>query len=117
MKDDYHKIKEVFEDQQYDNIFRTWKAHGLVQCSDPDHECTDLFDPEVVEKMENSTWIVDFSRSEIDGEGWTYAFDFSTLNKEGAGEASPKLNSFVRRRKWRYAHTESRVLGGDAVDQ
>lgn len=76
-----------------------------------------MFDPEIVAKMEKGTWIVDYSQSEIDGEGWTYGFDFGSLNKDGIGESSPKFNSFVRRRKWRYAHADHSVLGGGAVDQ
>lgn len=117
MKEDYFKIKEVYEDQKFDNIFRSWKPHGLVQCADPEKECNDLFDPEIVAKMDNSTWIVDYSASDIDGDGWTYGFDFASLNKDGIGESSAKFNSFVRRRKWRYAHTDNAILGGDAVDQ
>lgn len=103
-QDEYFKVKEVFEDQKFDSIFRSWSPHGLVLCSDPDEVCTDLFDPKIAEHNKSSSWIIDYSMANIDAEGWTYAFDFSSLNKSGEGEAAPKMNSFVRRRKWRFAH-------------
>jgi len=37
----------------------------------------------------------------IDAEGWTYAYDFDTLNKKGVGEQAPSWNCYVRRRKWK----------------
>lgn len=70
-------------------------------CTDPSLSCDDLFDPAIQETVENSQWQVDFTLVGIDAEGWTYAYDFATLNKTGAGDSSPKWNSYVRRRKWR----------------
>jgi hypothetical protein len=64
--------------------------------------CDDIFDPDLQAEMQNSRWMVDFSLNSIDSDGWTYAFDFATLNKTGAGDIAPKWNSYVRRRKWRY---------------
>ena len=46
--------------------------------------------------------MIDYPLAGIDAEGWTYAYDFPTLNKSGAGEAKPAWNSYVRRRKWKY---------------
>jgi len=70
-------------------------------CTDPSLTCDDLFDPSIQESVENSIWSVDFTLVGIDAEGWTYAYDFATLNKTGAGDMAPKWNSYVRRRKWR----------------
>lgn len=99
---DYSKIKEVFQNEKYDSLGRTWKKGGMVLCNDPSMPCTDLFDPQLQEGMEASKWNIDFSLSGIDAEGWTYAYDFATLNKSGAGETAPKWNTYVRRRKWRF---------------
>lgn len=102
----FKNVNEVFEDQVYDNLFRTWKPHALVDCVDLANDCTDLFDPAVEEKMEHSNWIVDYSMVNIDPNGWTYATTFSALNNFSSGQANPQFNSFVRRRKWRYVRVE-----------
>jgi hypothetical protein len=99
--DDSLKLKEVFENQKYDSLTRTWKSAGLVHCTDPKREAPDLFDPTNDAAMVNSKWAVDFSLAGIDAEGWTYAYDFATLNKSGIGSAESKWNTYVRRRKWK----------------
>lgn len=113
---EHTKIKEVFQHEKFDPLSRTWKKAGLVLCTDPSVSCDDLFDPALQESMEKTSWAVDFSLQGIDPEGWTYAYDFATLNKTCAGDKEPKWNSYVRRRKWRY--TEQRGGGtGSAVDE
>ncbi len=102
-QEEHSKVKEVFQQERYDGMNRTWKRVNLVLCSDPNLTCNDLFDPAVQEKVEKSQWNVDFTLSNLDGEGWTYGYDFASLNKTGAGESSAKWNSYVRRRKWKYA--------------
>jgi hypothetical protein len=104
---EYSKVKEVFQHDKYDSISRTWKKAGLALCTDPNVQCDDLFDPTEQERLTNSKWQVDFSLTGIDAEGWTYAYDFATLNKVGAGDPAPKWNSYVRRRKWRYVDKAS----------
>ncbi len=112
----YSKIKEVFEDQSFDTIFRSWKPHALVECANPANDCSDLFDPAVAVKMEHSNWIIDYSMASIDSDGWTYAPTFAALNSFAGGEASPQFNSFVRRRKWRYGHHDG-VRGSSPMDE
>lgn len=101
-QEEHSKVKEVFQHEKYDGIARVWKRAGLVLCNDPCVSCDDVFDPAIQESVENSPWSVDFSLSGIDAEGWTYAYDFASLNRSGAGDMAPKWNSYVRRRKWRY---------------
>jgi len=112
----FSKIKEVFEDQNFDTIFRSWKPHALVECANPAKDCSDLFDPAVAAKMEHSSWIIDYSMASIDSEGWTYATTYSALNSFAGGQASPQFNSFVRRRKWRYGHHEG-ARGSSPMDE
>jgi len=112
---EFSKVREVFQHEKYDSLTRTWKKSGLVLCTDPNITCDDLFDPALQEHIENTRWIVDFSLNAIDSEGWTYAYDFATLNKSGAGDKEPKWNSYVRRRKWRYV--ENRSTAGGAIDE
>lgn len=71
-KEDHSKVKEVFQHEKYDTITRVWKAAGLVLCTDTSVSVDDLFDPAVMEKLENSSWVVDFSLAGIDADGWTY---------------------------------------------
>jgi len=101
-KEDHFRIKEVFQHEKFDAFSRTWKRHGLVLCTDPTVACNDVFDPETAQQTENSRWIIDYSLAGIDPDGWTYAYDFNSLNRSGAGDNAPKLNSYVRRRKWRH---------------
>ena len=61
----------------------------------------DLFDPKLQQSIPDTRWSVDFSIQNIDADGWTYGYDFPTLNK-GKGERAAKWNSYVRRRKWRF---------------
>jgi hypothetical protein len=112
---EHSKIKEVFQHEKYDTLTRKWKKAGLVLCTDTSVSCDDVFDPALQESIENSKWSVDFSLSGIDAEGWTYAYDFATLNTTGVGDATPKWNSYVRRRKWRFVEKNSG--GGSALDE
>lgn len=69
---DISKVKEIFQHEKYDSIGRSWKRAGMVLCTDPSVAVDDLFDPNIQEKLEFNHWVVDFSLSGIDGEGWTY---------------------------------------------
>ena len=71
-KEDHSKVKEVFQHEKFDSINRVWKSAGLVLCTDTSMSVDDLFDPTIQEKMDNSSWKVDFSLSGIDPDGWTY---------------------------------------------
>ena len=95
-----NKVKEVFEHESFASMSRSWKPVGFVLCNAPTLEAPDIF--KSVGPGEQSNWMIDYSLAGIDAEGWTYAYDFPTLNKTGAGEAKPAWNSYVRRRKWRY---------------
>jgi hypothetical protein len=79
---------------------RSWKPEGFVLCNAPTVEAPNIF----LQKGPNdeSDWGIDFSLAGIDPEGWTYSYDFATLNKTGAGEPKAAWNHYVRRRKWRY---------------
>lgn len=112
---EFSKVKEVFQHEKFDTLTRTWKRSGLVLCTDPNVTCDDLFDPAIQENSETTRWIVDFALNSIDSEGWTYSYDFATLNKSGAGDNEPKWNSYVRRRKWRYV--DNRSSAGGAIDE
>ena len=102
-----YNIKEVFEHEQYTSISGKWKSAGFALCSDPTVSApSDLFDPSL--QTQDSNWMIDYSLAGIDVEGWTYAYDFATLNKTGAGKASADWNCYVRRRKWRL--NDKRVL-------
>ena len=115
-KEEHTRIKEVFQQEKYDALTRSWKKLNLVLCTDPNVQCNDVFDPATAEHVENSRWIIDFSLAGIDAEGWTYAYDFASLNKTGAGDPVPKWNSYVRRRKWRYVDRTG-VSGGSGLDE
>lgn len=106
------KVKEVFENEKFNKMSRVWKSDGFVHCSEPKREAPELFDPNNPVSMENSKWTIDFSLQGIDAEGWTYAYDYSYLNKNGAGTASAAWNSYVRRRKWKYVEKS----GNEAID-
>ena len=114
-EEDHSKVKEVFEHQKYETLGRKWKRHGLVLCTDPSVDCSDLFEPAVQEAIENSHWIIDFSLSGIDAEGWTYATDYAKLNKSGMGASTAAWNSSVRRRKWRYV--QEGLMGGSDLTE
>lgn len=111
-KEEHTRIKEVFQHEKFDPISRSWKRAGLVLCTDPNVYCNDVFDPATAENTEGSRWIIDFSLAGIDAEGWTYSYDFASLNKSGAGDSAPKWNSYVRRRKWRYVDRTGGIGGG-----
>ena len=74
----------------------------------------DLFDPKLQATMPDTRWSVDYSLADIDAEGWTYGYDFATLNK-GKGDRQAKWNSYVRRRKWRF--TELSGKNSEAVNE
>jgi len=95
-----NKVKEVFEHETFASMSRSWKPIGFVLCNAPTVEAPNIF----LQNAANgeSSWMIDYSLTGIDAEGWTYAYDYPTLNKTGAGEAKPAWNSYVRRRKWRY---------------
>jgi hypothetical protein len=112
-KKDQSKVKEVFENEKYDSLSRVWKSAGMTLCTDPSIGAPDVFDPNALQTAESS-WSIDYSLANIDAEGWTYAFDFATLNRSGTGEVKAKWNSYVRRRKWRYS---DRGKGGGALDE
>jgi len=78
-----------------------------VLCSNPTVEAPRVFEPSVQNDIPNSPWKIDYNQTSIDGDGWTYAFDFATLNKTGAGENAAKWNTYVRRRKWKYTESSS----------
>eukprot|EP01038_Epipyxis_sp_PR26KG_P005192 gene5192-7226_t len=116
-KEEHSKVKEVFQHEKYDSITRTWKKAGLVLCFNTQVAADDIFDPYIQESLgQASSWKVDFSLAGIDAEGWTYAYDFAALNKNGAGDKEPKWNSYVRRRKWKF-HEKSSVLTGGGIDE
>jgi hypothetical protein len=95
------KVREVFENEKYDGLTRTWKPVGIFLCSSPTTPAKDIFDPKRNSGADSkNTWVIDYSLNGIDSEGWTYAFDNATLIKNGVGESSMKWNSYVRRRKW-----------------
>lgn len=100
-------VKEVFEQQKYDSLKSSWKAVNLCLCSNPTMEAPELFVPSVQQSIPNSTWKVDYSLTGIDGDGWTYAYDFATLNKNAVGEPKAKWNTYVRRRKWKYTESSA----------
>ena len=100
-KEELYNLKEVFEHETYNNMSRTWKTAGLVLVTDPTVAApNELFDPAA--QGPESAWMIDYSLTGIDVEGWTYAYDFATLNKSGAGKPAADWNCYVRRRKWRY---------------
>jgi hypothetical protein len=74
-------VKEVFEQQKYESLKSNWKAVNFALCSNPTIEAPELFVPSVQQSIPNSAWKVDFSLTGIDGDGWTYAYDFNSLNK------------------------------------
>ena len=114
---DHFAIKEVFQHEKFDLLTRQWQENGMVLCTDTSIPCNDVFDPVQAEQMENSRWIVDFTLSGIDSDGWTYAFDLKTLNKVGSGDAAPKWNSYVRRRKWRMVDRTGKGGAASGLDE
>lgn len=109
------QVKEVFEHETYVSLSRTWKGVGLYFCNNPTQAAPDVFDPAEQEAQgAESNWVIDYSLTGIDAEGWTYAYDFDSLNKKGVGESSAKWNTYVRRRKWRYHEKRG---GGNAALQ
>ncbi|CAM6002154.1 unnamed protein product [Sphagnum balticum] len=87
----------------------------MTLASNPTVSAPEVFDPAVQEKSPESVWLIDYSLSGVDPEGWTYAKDFNYLNNKGVGESSPKWSCYVRRRKWRYH--DKRSHGGDALSE
>lgn len=104
-QEELSKAKEVFEHEKFDSLSRTWKACGFVLCSAPTIEAPQVFDPAA--QTPESNWMIDYSLSGIDAEGWTYAYDFASLNRTGAGRPAAAWDTYVRRRKWRYHEKRS----------
>jgi hypothetical protein len=103
--DQLSKVKEVFEQENFSSVSRNWKSGGFVLCNDPSLAAPDdLFNPEL-QQDSDSGWMIDFSLTGIDAEGWTYAYDFNALNTKGVGKPAADWNCYVRRRKWRYNDT------------
>jgi hypothetical protein len=98
--EELNNIREVFENEKFDRIRRIWKSKEMTLCSDPAVKAPELFDPSI-QVGPSAKWQVDFSLVGIDSEGWTYAYDFDSLNKSGAGAPVASWNSYVRRRKWK----------------
>jgi hypothetical protein len=106
------KVKEVFEHETYSSMSRSWKPSEFVLCNAPTVTVPDIF-----QKTGGENWMIDYSLSGIDAEGWTYAYDFATLNKTGAGEPKPAWNSYVRRRKWRFQQKKSAASENAAMNE
>ena len=51
---EYSKVKECFQHEKYDTVARKWRKAGMFLCTDPTISCTDVFDPKLQEKIENS---------------------------------------------------------------
>lgn len=96
------KVKEVFEQQNYKKLTRTWGDSKLVLCSNTTVSADQIFNPAI--QSADSNWSVDYTMTNIDPEGWTYGYDFNTLDKSPtSGDSTMKWNSYVRRRKWKYS--------------
>jgi hypothetical protein len=114
-------VRQVFENEKYDTLGGKWKASGVVLCTDPT-QSTQIFNPSKARDgikqvgVDGLAWMIDYSLSEVDPEGWTYAYDFASLIKNGTGEATMKWNTYVRRRKWvleeKKASATSTTIGG-----
>lgn len=99
------KTKEVYEQEKYSSVKRKWKSCGLVLVSDPSISADNIFDPKI--QGAGTSWVVDYQALNVDAEGWTYSYDFSTLNKNGTGLNKHGFNTYVRRRKWKYTDKKS----------
>lgn len=106
------KVKEVFEHETYATMSRTWKPSEFVLCNAPTVTAPDIF-----QRTGSENWMIDYSLSGIDAEGWTYANDFNSLNKTGAGLPKPAWNSYVRRRKWRYSQKKAGPSENSAINE
>ena len=100
-------IREVYECQQYKNMSRKWKNNGLFMVEEPTKPAPDLFDPTIQHTITDSKWQIDFSVPNVDVDGWTYAADFNTLNKNQTGDATASWRHYARRRKWKYIERQS----------
>lgn len=94
---EHTRIREVFQNETYDQLFRVWKRAGLVLAADPSVACEDLFDPEAAVSNPQSRWNIDYSLPSVDGDGWTYGGSVVALQRVGKGESEAKWNSFGRR--------------------
>jgi hypothetical protein len=94
-KEEFGQIKEVFENEKYDRFARVWKPAGLVLCTNPTVEAPRIFDPATQSKIADSSWIIDFSLTNIDAEGWTYGGDFGSLNSKGSGTRTKENSSDI----------------------
>lgn len=112
-RQEHSKVREVFQHEKFEAFSRTWKNQGFVLCNTPTVAAPEIFDP--TSQAADSNWKIDYSLTGIDPEGWTYAYDFATLNKIGSGDPAPKWNSYVRRRKWKFEDRKASNLG-DGVE-
>jgi hypothetical protein len=93
------RVREVFEVEKFDSISRVWRAQGVFLCTNPAIPAKDVFNPKTA-KDEGVNWVIDYSHTAIDVEGWTYGYDNAALIKNGGGDNARKWNSYARRRKW-----------------
>ena len=80
--EDLGRVKEVYENQKFDALSRTWKGVGFTLVTTPTVAAPELFDPAAAFSSPDSSWKADFSSTGIDtdAEGWTFADNFNTLN-------------------------------------
>ena len=107
-------IREIYEDQTFKSMGRKWKRAGLFVCDEPTKQAPDLFDPVIQATLSDTRWHIDFSQPNIDVDGWTYASDFTKLNRGDLGKSAATWKCYVRRRKWKYIERASTT--SDAVD-
>lgn len=110
-KEDLMNVKEVFENEKYDVMSGKWRQQAMTLCNNPTLKAPELFDPHC-QTGGTSKWDIDFTLTGIDHEGWTYASDFTYLNKHGAGSPDAAWNSYARRRKWKYSDKS----GNEVID-
>lgn len=99
-RDEIRNTKEVYQLEKFDPLSQQWTKFHIISCNNNSLICDDYI--HLYGKDTGGSWAVDFSIANIDIDGWTYAFDLASLAKNGTGEAKPKWNSYVRRRKWKF---------------
>ena len=57
-KADHSKVREVYQNEKYDALSRTWKSAGMVLCNNPTMEAH-LFDPS--SQAPDARWAIDYS--------------------------------------------------------
>ena len=61
----------------------------MFLCTNPTVPAKDVFNPK--SKDDSVNWVIDYSHTAIDAEGWTYGYDNATLIKAGGGDSSRKV--------------------------